>query len=191
MMYSILLLILGAVVVAIVLALIVLLVFACIRRSPKLALWSVAGAVVATVVVCSLPVLAIYLFNGPYDAKSEEALQQAYASEFGSPPPSGIKVLKARQVVVYDSGGQWLLLEAAPAEIDKFVSMGFKPMSPSSVAFRDSGEVFLPDWWKPPVSRLEFYEKHEQLEEGDWVSIDTEMGVDRSTGQIWVSVSKM
>ena len=129
------------------------LVFACMRKSWKIARWSITGSFGAVGFLC----LLAYFFSRPYDMTSETELKNGYRDEFGVLPPPGITVLKARQVVVRDSGCQWLLLKATPEAIQNVISKGFTVSKNDYPDFNGQAGANAPAWWKPPAERLEFY----------------------------------
>jgi len=142
-------------------------------------------------VVTGLFIGLMYLMFRPYDPTSETELKRAYEADFGNLPPAGITVLKARQIVVGDSGGQWLLLKATPEEIDRHIAMGFtnSPYVPSD--FDGDAGANAPKWWQPPTKGLEFYENNNWSKAGGWHSSWATMGVDRSSNVIWFTATKV
>jgi hypothetical protein len=167
-----------------------LLAIARAKKSRKLAIWSVVGTGTATVLLVGLLLYGYNLIFGPYDPTTSVELSQAYYAEFSTLPPPGIKVLKSRQVIVGDAGGQWLLLEATPGEIERHVAMGFKKVESPDFDFSREAGGNTPSWWQPPVGQLEFYENLDWSKNGGWHSSRSVMGVDRRTNLIWFSASK-
>lgn len=144
-------------------ALVVLLVMACVKKSWKLALLSLVGAALG---VMSIPVLFfvfISLQSIPYDPASQRDLDTSYQADFGNLPPAGVTVLKARQLIFLDSGGQWLLLKATPEQIDKHIAMGFTKSDSTTFDYNARGAA--PDWWTPP-KELEFYQNDNWSKDG-------------------------
>lgn len=173
------------------LGLVASIVVACVRKSWKLALGILAGTWGVTIIVgASLLLLVTYLYR-PYDPTSEPELKQAYAADFGQCPPAGITVLKARQVIVFDSGAQWLLLKATPEEIQRYIAMGFKAPNYINRDFLGNKGANAPTWWQPPTSHLELYQNQNWSKAGGWTSSQAWIGVDRSQGLIWFLASKI
>jgi hypothetical protein len=95
---------------------------------------------------------------GPYDPKSAGDLSKCYAAEFGAPPPSGITVLKGRQMVIRDWGAQWLQLHADTNLIDSVILKSFTRQGTAPSGFSSPKDRYTPDWWMlPPSEELEFY----------------------------------
>jgi hypothetical protein len=175
---------------ALLLCLLVLVIIACVKKSRKLALWSIAGTVGAMLVATGVFFGLAYLCFRPYDPTSDADLNQAYRADFGTLPPAGVTVLNARQIVVGDSGGQWLLLKVTPEEIDKHIAMGFMKAETIPSNFRGAAGANAPKWWQPPAARLELYENKNWSKAGGWSSSEATMGIDRSSNVIWFAVSK-
>jgi hypothetical protein len=172
------------------LCLIALLVAAGVKRSKKLALWSIGGTLGAMLLMTGLFIGLGYLWLRPYDPTSETDLKEAYKADFGTLPPPGITVVKARQVIIADSGGQWLLLKATTEEIDKHIAMGFKKVESAPPDLRGEGGANAPKWWTPPAAGLEFYSNTNWSKAGGWYRSEAVMGVDRASKTIWFSASK-
>jgi len=166
------------------------LVFACVRRSWKIAVWAVIGSFGAVASVAGLLCLLVYFFCRPYDPTSETELKNAYCADFGVLPPPGITVLKARQVIVGDFGGQWLLLKATPDAIQNHISKGFVGSSNPYPDFKGQAGPNAPTWWTPPAEHLEYYENEDWTKDGGWITSRAMMGIDRSAGVIWFVASK-
>jgi len=122
------------------LCLLVLLVVAYVRKSWSFAFRSGIAAIGTIVMVTGMFFGVMYLMFRPYDPSSETELKRAYAADFGKSPPDGITVLKSRQVVISDSGAQWLLLKATPEEIDRHTGMGFTKIASPPGDFRGDQE---------------------------------------------------
>jgi len=133
----------------------------------------------------------MYLMFRPYDPTSEAELKTAYAADFGKLPPAGITVLKSRQVVISDSGAQWLLLKATPEEIERHINMGFTKTDFPPGDFRDDAGANAPDWWQPPTNRLDLYENNNWNKTGGWSWSSAAIGVDRGSNLIWFVASKI
>jgi hypothetical protein len=172
------------------LCLIALLITAGAKRSKKLAFWSIGGTLGAMLAVTAVFIGLGYLWLRPYDPTSVTDLKEAYKADFGTLPPPGITVLKARQVVISDSGGQWLLLKATPEEIDKHIAMGFKKTESAPPDFRGEAGANAPKWWTPPAAGLELYSNTNWSKAGGWYRSEAVMGVDRTSKTIWFSASK-
>lgn len=164
-------------------------VVACLLRKWKFALWTLGGTFAAAVLVGALGCLAIAYIWRPYDPTSETELKEAYQADFETLPPPGITVLKARQVIVGDAGGQWLLLKATPEEIEHHITKGFTLVKDIPQGFREAGGN-APSWWKPPLARLRFYENRDWTKSGGWSTSRAEIGVDADSGLIWFSAVK-
>lgn len=108
-------------------------------------------------------------------------LQNAYKADFGTFPPLGITVLKSRQYVIEDCGGQWLLISATPEEIDRHIAMGFEKAEAAPRDFRGEAGPNAPQWWQPPTTRLELYKNTNWSKAGGWHSSEAGIGVDRSS----------
>lgn len=175
---------------ALVICFVVLLITAWAKRSRKLALWATLGTAAAALVVVGIFVGAAYLWLRPYDPTTPAELQNAYKADFGALPPTGVTVLKSRQVVIADSGGQWLLLKATSEEIDRHIAMGFRRTEAPPSDFRGDAGANAPAWWQPPTGRLELYENLNWSKAGGWHSSQATMGVDRGSNLIWFATSK-
>jgi hypothetical protein len=172
------------------LCLVVLIITACVKRSWRLALWSIGGTAGAMIAVTGVFCGLAYLWFRPYDPTTKADLQNAYKADFGTLPPAGVTVLKSRQIVIADSGGQWLLLKATPEEIDRHIGMGFQKAEAAPRDFRDEAGANAPKWWQPPTARLELYENTNWSKAGGWHSSQATMGVDRASNLIWFAASK-
>lgn len=170
--------------------LLVLLVVAYVRKSWSFALRSVIATIGTIVMVTGMFFGAMYLMFRPYDPSSETELRRAYEADFGKPPPAGITVLKARQVVISDCGAQWLLLSAKPKEIDQHIAMGFTKTAFPPRDFRGDAGANAPRWWQPPTNRLELYENNNWNKAG-WSWSSAAIGVDRGSNLIWFVSSKI
>ena len=177
----------------------ILLVVAAIRRDQKLAVRSfgltLAAMIGVTAAVTVAFIVAIaglgYFWLRPYDPTAEADLQSAYEADFGVPPPSGIMVARARQVIIADSGVQWLLLEATPDEMDRHIARGFVPVGSPPPAFRGEAGGNAPEWWTPPKSGLEYYVHTNWSKSGGWSQSEAVMAIDRTAGTIWFEASKI
>ena len=127
----------------------------------------------------------------PYDPTSATELGEAYRADFGVLPPPGISVIKARQVVIGDAGGQWLLLKASPEEITRHIAMGFTVPRYIPADFDGKAGANAPGWWTPPTSRLQLYENQEWSKAGGWSDSRAALGIDRGAGLIWFAANKM
>jgi hypothetical protein len=172
------------------LCLFVLLVVAGVKRSKKLALWAIGGTLGAMLAVSGAFIGLGYLWLRPYDPTSQTELKEAYEADFGTLPPPGITVVKARQVIIADSGGQWLLLKATPEEIDRHIAMGFKKAEWVPPDFRGEPGANTPKWWTPPATGLELYSNTNWSKAGGWYRSEAVMGIDRASNTIWFSASK-
>jgi hypothetical protein len=166
-------------------------VVACILRKWKFALWTLAGTLSAAVLIVAGSFLGIGYLWRPYDPTSESDLKEAYRADFEAMPPKGITVLKARQVIVGDSGGQWLLLKATPEEIERHIAKGFTPAHGIPRDFAGDAGANAPSWWKPPTTRLRLYENDHWTKSGGWWNSTAAMGVDTESGLIWFVAEKM
>src|SRR5689334_12973674 len=92
----------------------------------------------------------------PTDAPT---LGKCYAEEFGSSPPTTVKNLRAKQVIVGDAGGAWLRFETDSNTLSQITSNRF--LQSSSVDFESYGDPNggnTPKWWHPAMGTLsEFY----------------------------------
>ena len=172
------------------LCLVALLVTAAVKRSWKFALWSTAGTLGAMLAATGLFMGLAYLWFRPYDPTSGAALKEAYKADFGTMPPPGVTVLKARQIVIADSGGQWLLLKATPEEIDRHIAMGFERTESVPRDFRGEAGANAPEWWRPPPAGLEFYTNTNWSKAGGWYRSEAVLGVDRASNTVWFVASK-
>jgi hypothetical protein len=177
------------IIAAILICFLGLIITACVKKSRKLALWSVLGTAGVIVAVTGVFCAIAYLWFRPYDPTSRTELQNAYRADFGTLPPVGITVLKSRQVVIVDSGIQWLLLGATPEAIDRHIAMGFQRVATTPSDFVDAG-ANAPKWWQPPTARLEFYENTNWSKAGGWYSSRAAIGIDRASNMIWFAASK-
>jgi hypothetical protein len=167
-------------------------IIACLLRKWKLAQRSAIGTVAAVVVTAAASVALMYFAWRPYDPTSPADLGKAYEADFGVLPPPGITVLKARQIVVGDSGGQWLLLKASPEEVTRHIAMGFTGKTQTPNDFNGLAGANAPDWWTPPTHRLELYENQNWNKGGGgWSDSRAAIGVDREAGLIWFAADKM
>lgn len=171
------------------LGLVGLLVTAAVKRSRKLALWSVAGTAGVMLAITGVFFGLAYFWFRPYDPTSDSALKEAYRADFSTLPPPGVAVLKARQIVIADSGGQWLLLEVTPEEIDRHIAMGFQKTDSVPPDFAGQAGPNAPSWWTPPAAGLEFYANTNWSKAGGWYRSEAVMGVDRASKKIWFSAS--
>lgn len=171
-------------------SLLVLLVLACVRKNWKFALKSIVATAGTMVIATGVFVGLAYLWFRPYDPTSESDLKKTYQADFGNLPPAGISVLKARQVIVGDSGGQWLLLKSTPEEIERHIGMGFTNalLNPHDFGGGTGGNI--PKWWRPPTNRLEFYENNNWSKAGGWSWSSAAIGVDRGSNLIWFVTTK-
>ena len=176
--------------VVLFLCLIGLLVFAGVKRSKKIALWSIGGTLGAMLAVTGIYAGVGYLWLRPYDPTSAADLREAYKADFGTLPPPGITVVKARQIVIADSGGQWLLLKATPEEIERHIAMGFKKAEEVPADFRGEAGANAPKWWTPPAAGLELYANTNWSKAGGWYWSEAVMGIDRASKIIWFSARK-
>ena len=180
---------LGVIIAGIFVLGLIVLIIACLMRQWKVAKWTIAIAGTAVLLAVVGSAALIYFVWRPYDPTSEADLKDAYRADFGVPPPAGITVLKARQVVVGDAGGQWLLLKASPEEIERHIAKGFTAMPQIPNDFNGNAGANAPPWWAPPVSRLKFYENMK------WTPLPASsstaaMGVDSDSGLIWFVASQ-
>jgi len=178
------------IIAALSLCLVALLIAAGVKKSWKFALRSFAGMAGAMLLVTGIFFGISYLLFRPYDPTSEADLKEAYKADFDTSPPVGITVLKSRQVVVGDSGAQWLLLKATPEEIDRHIAMGFIKADYALNDFSSQPRPNAPEWWQPPTARLELYENNKWSKSGGWSSSLAAIGVDRSSNMIWFKTSK-
>lgn len=168
----------------------VVFVVACFLRKWKVVKWTIAVTLgTATVVAVAGMALISYIWR-PYDPTSEADLNTAYSADFEVPPPPGITVLKARQVIVGDAGGQWLLLKASPEEIERHIAKGFTPARQVPDDFNGHAGANAPSWWTPPTGHLRLYENENWTKSGGWSSSRASMGVDTESGLIWFAASK-
>lgn len=164
-------------------------IVACILRKWKFAMWTLAGALAAAVLLAVIGSLIIGYLWRPYDPTSEADLKEAYRADFEVPPPAGITVLKARQIIVGDAGGQWLLLKASPKEIARHVEKGFTPAQQVPRDFNGQAGANAPSWWQPPTDHLQLYE-NQHWTKGGFSNSCAAMGVDTASGLIWFAASK-
>ncbi len=162
-----------------------LLIIAFKKRSWKFAYWSIGGTVAASAALVGLFIGLAYLWFRPYDPTSTADLKKAYQAEFGTLPPAGVTVLKARQIVIADSGAQWLLLQVAPDQIDKHIGMGFTKTEETPLEFLGPPGPNAPKWWTPPATGLEFYSNTNWSKAGGWYHSEASMGIDRASQTIW------
>ena len=128
--------------------------------------------------------LGLFAGCGPYDPKSAADLAECYKVEFGAPPPAGITVIKARQMVIRDWGGQWLKLHAESNLVDSIILERFTKTKGAPHAFR-SGGANAPDWWiLPPADELEFY-RADEWTKGSFQMSSATVAVHRSSGTVF------
>ncbi len=167
-----------------------LLITGCANTRRKSRGWSLVVILVAIfAAICVFFGLSLLRY-APYDPSSEVALKNAYKADFGTLPPAGVTVLKARQIIVGDAGGQWLLLKASPQEIERHIAMGFKKLDAIPDAFDGRAGPNAPKWWQPPTDGLETYENKNWRKDGGWLRSEAVIGVDRGSGLIWFHASK-
>lgn len=109
--------------------------------------------------LCILPLAAYILFCtwifGPADYHSPQDLAAAYRTEFGDPPPSDVTDMRARQVVVGDSGAALLRFRASSQTIDGLLAR-FVASDRGTFAKAGSGGN-VPSWWTPDVDKVESF----------------------------------
>jgi hypothetical protein len=168
----------------------VLLFVAFARKNWNFALKSIVATAGTMGIVTGVFIGLAYLWFRPYDPASESDLRRAYQADFGNLPPVGITVLRARQVVVGDSGGQWLLLKATPEEIERHIAMGFTNATRAPDDFGGGAGGSIPKWWQPPTNRLEVLENGDWSKTGGWSRSAAAISVDRGSNLIWFVTSK-
>ncbi len=103
----------------------------------------------------------------------------------------GVQVLKARQIVVGDSGAKWLLMQTSPEEITRLLAMDFKKESKVPLEFSGSNSSNAPDWWRPPEGRLECFRNTDWTKTGGWTTSWAIVGLDRGSNRVWMVVNRM
>jgi hypothetical protein len=155
---------------------------------------SCGGCLLSLVLLVALGITVRLLSWGPYDLRSQTELDNGYKAEFSVSPPSGVQVLKARQVIIADSGGQFLEMKMTPEEIDRHIRMGFVQVSEVPTVFSAEEmetDANRPSWWTMPLpSDIEYYENKSWSKSGGWSVSKAYMAVDRRTGTVWLSCEK-
>lgn len=161
-----------------------------IKRRRKMALGIAAMTGLAMVVVTGMFVALFYWWSRPYDPTSTAELEEAYRAEFQVKPPAGVQVLSARQIVVGDSGRQWMLFRAPPEEITRLLGMGFQKESQAPLDFAGSKSANAPDWWRPPEGHMEYFSNTNWTKTDGWTTSWAELGLDRSSNLVWMVVHR-
>lgn len=116
-----------------------------------------SGATLLQLLMCSLPmgacILLISWFFGPVDYESPADLAGAYQTEFHELPPADVADIKARQVVVGDSGAAWLRFRASSQTIEKLLLRFSR--SDKRTFMRATGQA--PAWWNPDADNAELF----------------------------------
>ena len=97
--------------------------------------------------------------GGTYEPTSAKALAECYKSEFDTLPPATIGSLQAKQVIVGDSGRQWLRFTADATTIASIVSKGFEPSDETQFLSETAGGN-MPAWWHPSSDGLSKFYSH-------------------------------
>ena len=163
----------------------VVFVIACVQRKWKVAKWTVSITLATLVLMVAAFFAIMYLVWRPYDPTSEADLKDAYRADFEVPPPAGITVLKARQLVIGDSSTQWLLLKASPEEIEKHIAKGFTAATDAPNDFNGRIGPNAPKWWAPPTGHLQLYVCEPWPPNARGTYNSAAMGVDTRAGLIW------
>lgn len=110
--------------------------------------------------------------SGSSEPTDAAALARCYATEFGVQPPSGVKNLKAKQVVVGDAAGAWLRFEADSNTFLQIISNRFTNSDPTSFKiYGDSEGGNTPAWWHPNPEVLRDFHINTQWRPGSNYSI--------------------
>jgi hypothetical protein len=133
-----------------------------------------------------IAIVALLLGCGPYDPKKVNDLADCYRAEFGTLPPAGVTVIKARQMVIRDWGAQWLQIHADTNLIDAVILTNFTKQKSAPAGFGSSKSGYTPDWWVlPPSEQLEFYTCAQWTTNGGWHSSSASIAVHRVTSVVF------
>jgi hypothetical protein len=122
--------------------------------------------------ICSAAVLTISGCGGSSEPTDARTLVKCYATEFGTAPPSGVRNLKAKQVVVGDAGGAWLRFEADSNVVSQIISNRFTASSWTDFSIYghlEGGNT--PKWWQPLPDTLDVFYVNEKWRPGPNYSI--------------------
>ena len=97
--------------------------------------------------------------GGTSEPTTAKDLAECYKTEFDTPPPATVGSLQAKQIVVRDSGGQWLRFTADAATIDSILARGFHPSDQDTFS-RNTGGANTPSWWRPSPDRVTAFYFH-------------------------------
>ena len=142
--------------------------------------------------LCLLPLggyfAAVSWLFGPVDYHSPQDLTAAYRTEFGELPPSDVSGIKARQIVVGDSGAAWLRFRASSGTIDSLLSR-FSASDRGTFSQAAYG-ANVPSWWTPDSDKIDLFYTADGWSE-HWSHSTAYVGVDRAKGILYFHHSGM
>lgn len=121
---------------------------------------------------CSAAALILSGCGGTSEPTDAPTLANCYATEFGTAPPSGVRNLKAKQVVVGDAGGAWLRFEADSNVVAQITSNRFTVSDWTDFSIYGHPEGGnTPNWWQPRPDALAAFYINKQWRPGSNYSI--------------------
>src|SRR5579859_7997597 len=121
---------------------------------------------------CLVIALTLSGCGGSSEPTDAPTLAQCYATEFGTTPPSTVKNLKAKQVVVGDAAGAWLRFEADSNIVSQIISNRFTISDLTSFKiYGDYDGGNTPAWWRPQLDTLTAFYINTQWRPGSNYSI--------------------
>jgi hypothetical protein len=122
--------------------------------------------------VCLAAMLTLSGCGGTSEPSDASRLAKCYATEFGTAPPSGVRNLMAKQVVVGDSGGAWLRFEADSNVVSQIISNRFTASDWTDFSiYGQSNGGNTPGWWQPQRDALAAFYINKQWRPGSNYSI--------------------